>query len=227
MRLSFVVLALVLALGVAANAELVYDSTTSPFFTASGGMARGLDDGFFADGVGGVLVDGVNFAFYVSGTGRVSFTAHLLFYDTLTEDATPVNSDYLGGFSINVQQIDAGSMYATGMVDLSGMGGIFFPDNDWAVDIIFTELGSSTLSDRVTMVFAAGDPAIGYNIPFCWFDDNGDGLYSDTDEWAYFGSDYGAHFYLQLSGTVVPEPSSMLAMAAGVFGLAGMIRRRK
>lgn len=209
-------------IGPATRNVLVYDNTLGSIFSSSVNPPAALDDGSFTPGPGAggnTTVIGANIGFVVVGTGNASFDLAVSFFDTLTPNAEPVNSGFLGGFIVGFTNIPPGG-YETGMLDLTGLGGIYFPDDDWAVEYRFLVPGTQTLSNRGTALFAGGPVAVGSSQDVYWRDVDGNGLYRDPDEARFFGGPPNeANFYLQLE--VIPEPAAFALLAVGL-----LLRRR-
>jgi hypothetical protein len=200
---------------------LVYSNTLDPIFSSSINPRRALDDGSFTPGPGAggnVTVIGADVGFVVTGTGAASFEVVVSFFDTLDPNATPVNTDYLGGYSLSFENLDPGA-YTTGMVDLTGLGGIYFPDDTWAVEYMYLD-ANGNLSQRATPLFAGGGPTVGFSDDVYWRDANGDGQYSPDEARFFGGAPNLANFYLELE--IIPEPAGLALAALGLL----LIRRR-
>jgi hypothetical protein len=215
-------------LSIQAVGSLVYNSTQGNLFSGGVNPPAALDDGFFVPGTGPTLVNGVNFGYRTVNTDTNPITAIVSFFNTLTGNSSPVNTGLLGGFAINLGR-PANGLYQSGMIDLSALpgGGIVFPDDNWAVSIVFIRTGTNILSTNATPLFAGGPPALGANVDVYWRDANNNGMFDDPGDARFFGGPPNlSQFYLQLAA--VPEPGSV-AMLVGFLtaGAGALIRRRR
>jgi hypothetical protein len=191
----------------------VYDNTASTsLFLADVQPHRAGDDGSFAGVPGsGVIVTCVEFGMYVNpgANGEADFDAYCLFYDTLNPNATPVNSDFIAGFFLELRGIQGEVAYTTGMIDLAPIfpDGIRIPDRNWFVDLRFYQPGSTTLlSARATPMFSGTGVLVGASEDVYWRDADDNGLYDPTDARFFGGGTSLANFYLAIDGVPLLPP---------------------
>lgn len=202
---------------------IVYDNIAGSLFSSGASPRRALDDGSFTPGPGaggGILINSVNFGFVV-GTST-AFDILVTYYDHLNTAASPVNSGPLPpSLRIAIPALPAGA-YQTGLIDLTGIGGIAMPDDNWAVDIHFVVPGGTTLSTAATHLFAGGPVTVGSSADVYWRDADGNGQYDSSDARTFGGGSFLANFYHQMG--MVPAPASLAFVG---FGLLCAARRRR
>lgn len=124
----------------------------------------------------------------------------------------PMHSDEQGGYILQVRGLAAGT-YETGMVDLSGIGGIDVNDGGLFVRIRFLMPDSQTdlvPSGNVQMLYANSmDPAtfsttkVGWSNSNHWRDANGDGILDNVNDAArQFAWPNSTDLYIQLQADV-------------------------
>jgi hypothetical protein len=159
----------------------------------------------------GASVTSVEFGMYVNPgpNGGADFDAYVLFYDTLDPSGSPVNSDFVGGFFIEVRDIMGPIGYTTGPIDLTQIfpSGLALPDDDWFVEVRFYEPGGMTVaSERATPMFSGAGVNIGSSEDIYWRDADENGVYDANDARFFGGPPHLANFYLAIDG--VPNVAS-------------------
>jgi len=200
---------------------LAYDNTGSSVFTSGIRPPRALDDGSFTPGPaagGNVTADAVQAGFSVSAGVNYDFDMVVKFWDTITPANSPVNTGLLGSFQVTYTNMAPGA-WVTGLIDITGIGGIYFPDDNWGCELLFYDKGTQTLSTRATMLFYGGGVTTGSSADVYWRDVDGNGQYDTAESRNFSGAPNLANFYLQLD---VPEPASLLLALVGLT----LLRRR-
>lgn len=137
-----------------------------------------------------------------------SFDMYTQYWDNvdLTNSNTPINDTFLGGYFIQVRNQGAGAWYT--ILDLTGIGGIDLPDDNFGVEHIWMEPGSTTtLSDQGSAIYSyrgATQQTIGFTDDIGWFDGafgTPDGVYDPTDGFFAGGAPFYTGIYYQASGT--------------------------
>ncbi len=164
---------------------------------------RALDDVTFNPGPGGGgsnLYTNQHTISWYNGT-LTSFDFHVVFYDDLDPNATPVNSNPIpdGAYYVQVVDIAAGAWYSA--VDLSSIGGVTFPDDTFAMDWLYYEPGSTTvLNAYATPIFPQTNsgPVVGWSDDIYWRDADSNGQYDPTDARYFGGPPNLANFFCKL-----------------------------
>ena len=203
----------------------VYQNTDGPLFASNFPAPRILDDGAFSSisDDAPILLTRLNLAYFVLGPGPANFNLRINFYDRIDPLAPPnhsVVSEPLGSVALSVRGVNPG-VHATGFLDLAPSGGIYFPDHDWAIEVLFYEPdGENQYSDRVVPLYAGGEPLggprIGTSQDRLWRDANRNGLLEAFEAFSFEGPPRRANIFLQLQGQVVPEPAALLLIAAAL-----------
>ncbi len=206
--------------GGTAGGTLIYDNSAGNLFSSSLQPRRALDDVSFNPGPGAGIsndVDGINLGFVVN-VANTAFDIRVVLYDDLDGNASPVNTNpYSPSVTIAISDTLATGAYTTGMVTLGTP--ITVDDDVLAVDVLFLEPGTETLSTAATPLFAGGGVLVGSSADVYWRDADGNGQYDSTDARFFNGAPFLANFYLQMT----PEPASLLLLVVGGLALA---RRR-
>ena len=191
----------------------IYDNTADPslFFQSNQPRAAGDDACFITDAclAGPARITGVEFAMFVNPgpNAEADFDAYCLFYDTITPDASPVNSQFLGGFFIEMRSLVGNRAYTTGLIDVRPIlpDGIAVADERVFVELRFCEPGGfSRLTERATPVFAGQGVAIGSSTNTYWADLNNNAVFDASEAGSFGGPPYLANFYLALDAIIEP-----------------------
>ncbi|MBL8762710.1 MAG: hypothetical protein JNM07_00385 [Phycisphaerae bacterium] len=199
---------------------LVFDNTdlTRSVFSSGAQPNRAIDDGSFAGGPvsnpGAGLsptVDKMRVSFRVlPAAGTTGFDMVVQFFDTLTPNASPVNTDFIAGFRVGYGAVAQGAYYTD--LDL-GANAITIPfgDDDWACEVLFLQPGTDTLmaTGQITVLFqGSGDntrmvPAAGASEDVYWRDSNNNGTYDDPTDARTFTGDFNeAIFFINMSANL-------------------------
>jgi hypothetical protein len=219
-------IAVVLALGLTTNvgAVVVYDNTTD-------GLQFGdfypntLDD---VNVAGGGPVTLYSMQFGVECFANQNVDAIVTFWSDvditvpITDFDTVVNTGELTSFRVPLGSLDAGSVQTTAMFNLPTP--VSDPDGSLGVQITIVLAGTDTPTYDATPLLLTGEfvaPTVGTTFHAYWGDVNDSGNDFTGDEQYQYGN-----LYLQLSDTLIPEPSGL-----GLIGLAGLsllaMRRRR
>lgn len=232
------ILALILAVGAAtaANAALVYDNipATGSYFT--GGVRPNFiaDDFDFAP-VGSnlpTLVTGINLGFNTSAATNLDIV--IRFYSDLdftaaagtnifAPNTNPVASILIPGFNIAA----AGS-YVTGMLNLGSLSFTMpaisnYATSNHGISVEFLNAGTQVRNTATTILFNGTAPLVGDSADRYYRDADNNGIFNGSDARSFGGGTAIANFALQLDSTPVPEPATLLILAAGIPAL---LRRR-
>lgn len=187
-----------------AGPTVYYDNTATPYgyvFSSGAAPRRAMDDIVLAGGAGAYT--DTHTVGWVASLAE-DFDMYVQFFDNISlTTADPVNSGFISGYFFEVRGVPAGAWYT--ILDVGSIGGVTFPDDNFGMEHLWFEPGSTTtLSNNGTAMFpvTGAGPVVGTSEDVYFRDADNNGRYNNPPDGRFFGGPpYLANFFAALAGS--------------------------